>query len=243
MTPTLEDTSVPVKGHSRPIQGDGRVLCMGQESPHEMDKPVQMSDIIRQRRTELGLSQAELGARIGVDKRQIRRYETGDTHPALPVAVELAKALEITLDQLAGQESYRLDLSGQWWASWQTSKDQHELITLQEVRITQRGDDLVIQTVTRGIPLEEGGYHWRGELRLWDNEILMGWYAATDGSVRSKGTMYFVLHPHGQHMTGRWVGLSYDGKIMTGWASMSRDKDAASEALEDLKTGKDSSNA
>jgi hypothetical protein len=44
---------------------------------------------------------------------------------------------------------------------------------------------------------EDGGYLWRGELRLWDNEILMGWYAANDGSVRSKGTMYFVMHPHG----------------------------------------------
>ena len=60
-------------------------------------------------------------------------------------------------------------------------------------------------------------YRWRGELRLWDNELLMGWYASTDGGVRSKGTMYFVLHPHGQQMTGRWVGLSYDGNIVTGW--------------------------
>jgi hypothetical protein len=34
--------------------------------------------------------------------------------------------------------------------------------------------------------------------RLWDNEVLMGWYAANDGSIRSKGTMYFVLHPHGE---------------------------------------------
>jgi len=33
--------------------------------------------------------------------------------------------------------------------------------------------------------------------RLWDNEVLMGWYAANDGSIRSRGTMYFVLHPHG----------------------------------------------
>ena len=44
---------------------------------------------------------------------------------------------------------------------------------------------------------EEGGYHWSGELRLGDNEILMGWYAANYGSIRSKGTFDFVLHPHG----------------------------------------------
>ncbi len=35
------------------------------------------------------------------------------------------------------------------------------------------------------------------ELQLWDNEILMGWYAANEGSIRSKCTMYFVLHPTG----------------------------------------------
>jgi hypothetical protein len=48
--------------------------------------------------------------------------------------------------------------------------------------------------------------------RLWDNEVLMGWYAANDGSIRSKGTMYFVLHPHGLNMSGRWTGLGYDGR-------------------------------
>jgi hypothetical protein len=34
--------------------------------------------------------------------------------------------------------------------------------------------------------------------------------------VRSKGTMFFTLHQHGTRMTGRWVGLSYDGPIVTG---------------------------
>lgn len=45
----------------------------------------------------------------------------------------------------------------------------------------------------------------------------MGWYVADEGAVRSKGTMYFVLHQHGLHMVGRWVGLSYDGPIISGW--------------------------
>ena len=73
---------------------------------------------------------------------------------------------------------------------------------------------LQVATITRGLSEEEGGYHWSGELRLWDNEVLMGWYAANDGSIRSKGTMYFVLHPHGLNMSGRWVGLGYDGRII-----------------------------
>jgi hypothetical protein len=75
----------------------------------------------------------------------------------------------------------------------------------------------------------------RGELRLWDNEILMGWYAALDGGVRSKGTMYFVLHPHGQKMSGRWVGLSYDGRIVTGWGGMAHSGEEASGLIAELK--------
>jgi hypothetical protein len=97
-------------------------------------------------------------------------------------------------------------------------------------------DELIqIEATARGRSVEEGGYLWRGELRLWDNEILMGWYAANDGSVRSKGTMYFVMHPHGIHATGRWVGLSYDGNIVTGWSSMARTEAEARELVGELK--------
>jgi hypothetical protein len=89
--------------------------------------------------------------------------------------------------------------------------------------------------VTRGLSAEEGGYHWSGEMRLWDNEILMGWYAANDGSIRSKGTMYFALvHPHGLTMSGRWVGLGYDDQIMTGFASMAHSREESEETLERL---------
>lgn len=127
------------------------------------------------------------------------------------------------------------DLSGPWWASWQTSKDGAEVITTQEVHLKQQGDLIDVQTTTRGIAIEDGGYHWRGEMRLRDNEILMGWYAASDGSVRSKGTIYFVLHPHGMTMKGRWVGMSYDGKIMTGWGAMGRNDEEVRDLIEQLK--------
>ncbi|MEQ4300416.1 helix-turn-helix transcriptional regulator [Plantactinospora sp. B6F1] len=197
---------------------------------------MEISEVIRRRRTELGVSQADLAAAAGVDKRQIRRYEAGEQQPLFSVAVAIAKALQITVGELAGIPTHRVNLSGDWWASWQTSKDGAEVITAQEVRFRQEGDVLQLQAVTRGIEVEDGGYHWRGELRLWDNEILMGWYAANDGSVRSKGTMYFVLHPHGQEMAGRWVGLSYDGKIVTGFGGMAHSEQEARSIIDRLKT-------
>ena len=65
--------------------------------------------------------------------------------------------------------------------------------------------------------------------------MLMGWYAANDGSVRSKGIMYFVLHPHRMEANGRWVGLSYDGKVVTGLGGMARTEDEARGVIDRLK--------
>jgi transcriptional regulator with XRE-family HTH domain len=197
---------------------------------------VEVPDIIRRRRAELGLSQAELAAQVGLDKRQIRRYEAGDAQPTLSVARAIAVALRVSLDELAGAEGQRVDLSGDWWAAWQTWKDSAEVVNVHEIRMHPRGDVLDVAATTRGTQtLDDGGYLWRGEMRVWDNEVVMGWYIATEGAVRSKGTMFFSLHQHGQRMSGRWVGLSYDGPIVTGWGAIARTEDDVTAVMNELR--------
>ena len=141
-------------------------------------------------------------------------------------------------EKLTGLPSHTVDLSGQWWASWQTFRDGVQKIATQQVECKQSGELIQVATITHGLSIEDGGYHWTGELRLWDNEILMGWYTAIEGSVRSKGTMYFALHPHGLHMAGRWVGLGYDDRIMTGWGSMAKTRGAAEAVIDRLDHGR-----
>src|SRR5664280_2650739 len=194
-----------------------------------------MPEVIRRRRTELGLSQADLARAASVDQRQIRRYEAGEQQPVLSVAVAIADALKISVGDLAGVPTHRVQLGGEWWSAWQTFKDGAEIITSQEVRVAQQADLLTLETITRGLPIEEGGYHWRGELRIWGNEVLMGWYAANDKSVRSKGTMYFALHTHGQQMTGRWVGKKHGRVVGNGWGSMAHSESDARALIDELK--------
>ena len=79
---------------------------------------MELHEVIRERRSELGMSQADLAAKVGVDRRQIRRYESGETQPTLPVAKAIALALGISIDELAGDETHRVNLSGDWWACW-----------------------------------------------------------------------------------------------------------------------------
>ncbi len=194
-----------------------------------------LGDIIKHRRQELGISQAELARAAGVHLRQIRRYESNEQQPVLPVAVRLAGALGISVSELAGLASERIQLDGAWWAAWQTFNEGAEVVATQPVGLSQSGSAVQIEALERSSENERGGYLWRGELRLWDGQVLMGHYAAADGNVRSKGTMFFVLHPQGEFAEGRWVGLSYDGPIVTGYAALGRTQEEAQAVMTRLR--------
>ena len=197
-----------------------------------------IGDVIKARRTELGMSQAQLAEAADVGTRQIARYESADSEPGLGVALRLAEALGISLTHLAGQIRTGLDLGGTWWAGWQNHRDGEEWIAVQRVESVQTGDLLAL-TAERSRPVDEGGYSWNGELRLWDNQVLIGWYRAADGAVQSKGSLYFALHTQGVSADGRWVGLSYDGQVVTGHATLCRDQDAVEPAISAMKARQD----
>ena len=55
-------------------------------------------------RKQKGMTQQELGKIIGVDKRVISKYENGQTIPSIKVAVQIATALEVSLDYLVGSD-------------------------------------------------------------------------------------------------------------------------------------------
>src|SRR5215204_939100 len=122
---------------------------------------VDMADVIRSRRRQLGLSQVELAKAAGVSVRQMARYEAGEQQPVLSAAVDLAAALGITLAQLAGQSPDGIDLTGDWWSGWQTFRDGAELLACQPVRFAQEGDLIQVAATARGLTDEQGGgYLW-----------------------------------------------------------------------------------
>ncbi|WP_327110028.1 helix-turn-helix domain-containing protein [Nocardia sp. NBC_01730] len=189
--------------------------------------------VIQQRRELLGLSQPDLAEAAEVSVRQIARYEADEQSPTLPVAIRLAAALQISLAALAGVAETSLDLAGDWWAAWQTWKDGVERIDVHPLTVRHEGDYLLLDG-SRARPVADGSYEWRGELRLWDNESLMGWYSATEGATRSKGTIYFALHPHGTHALGSWTGLSYEGIVVRGWGAIAREKSQVEQLISEL---------
>ena len=55
-------------------------------------------------RAALGLTQQELGERVGVTRQTILAIERGDYNPTIKLCVEICKALGKTLDELFWQE-------------------------------------------------------------------------------------------------------------------------------------------
>lgn len=212
-----------------------RMSQIGTDGSVRHNGDMDMSDVMRSRRSALGLSQADLATAAGMSVRQIARYEAREQQPSLPGAVALADALDIPLAQLAGQQVDGLDLGGTWWSGWDTVKNGERRVALHPITATQRGERVLLDADHGRSPdVADGRYRWRGELRIWDDESLIGWYGATEPGVRSKGSLYFALNAQGLHGWGRWVGLSHDGLIVTGWASLARTEDHAARITRNL---------
>ncbi len=108
-----------------------------------------MSEVIRQRRQELGFSQAELAKLASLKARTPNSALRSRRCPAFVArAKALARALEVTLDVLAGGVAVN-EIQGDWWMAW-WALDDREDPKLQAVEIRPRGLDL--ELVLRGAP-------------------------------------------------------------------------------------------
>lgn len=63
---------------------------------------VMRGDRLKDARTKAGLTQEDLGQRIGATKAQINRYEGGKTDPSADLLVRLAEELMVSVDWLLG---------------------------------------------------------------------------------------------------------------------------------------------
>ena len=64
-----------------------------------------LSEKILYYRKSAGLSQEELAARVGVSRQAVSKWETGESTPELNKVVLLARAFQITTDQLLSPEA------------------------------------------------------------------------------------------------------------------------------------------
>ena len=62
--------------------------------------PERLANRIKDRRTELGLTQAELAERVGVTRKTVNTVENNVFTPSATLAIKLARALGLAVEQL-----------------------------------------------------------------------------------------------------------------------------------------------
>lgn len=127
-----------------------------------------------------------------------------------------------------------MDLSGQWHAIWQTTVEGQPNINTEMVTITQSGTELVLQNEAKSLENPLGGYLWRSDAALVDNQYVLGSYAATEPRVSSRGTLYFVVNRSGTYLIGKWVGCNLDSNFTWGFGVLAQDKSTGMKKLRTL---------
>ena len=187
-------------------------------------------DVIRRRRLELGLGVDELARALGVDVRQVRRYETGDAQPTLQGARTLARALKISLDELAGGDP---TYDGRWWATW-TGLPSGPDDQSGPVDLTHRGSRVIISPASD--PDLPDVFAWRSEL-LVGPDNLVGWYVIDHPGHRSRGALSLDLA--NDTLGGDWVHFAI-ANMQTGSIALGRTIDTAIDRLQQVVQAKKS---
>lgn len=136
------------------------------------------------------------------------------------------------------EKTEKINLSGEWYAVWQTTVEGKQNINTEVLKIKQKRNKIMIENREKSPENKLGGYLWLSKCKLYDNEHLLGHYISREANVISKGTLYFLLNRVGEFMVGKWVGCNYDYEFTWGFGVIAKDKDFAINKMQKLLTVK-----
>lgn len=192
------------------------------EDPVETPGLSVVGEVMQARRRELGLTQTRVANTAGLALEAYQRYESGDQEPSLAAAAAICSALDISLPTLAGVDPRPIELNGKWWATWQGGFGHHDQADLHTVDALRAGDTLLLDNA------------WRGELRIFSNEVLIGWYRPPGRSTRSRQAVFLWLPASEEYLYGRWTGVAANNSVVSGWCVLARDESTSREVFEKL---------
>lgn len=132
----------------------------------------------------------------------------------------------------------RLKLKGVWYAAWQTTTQGKEVLNSELLRFKQKGSRVLMENVAVSPENRVGGYLWRGQLTVYNNQYMIGHYLARQPYVISKGSLFFKLDRVRNHMIGKWVGCNIDSEFTWGFGVIAKDQNQALTELGTLVSSK-----
>jgi hypothetical protein len=126
-----------------------------------------------------------------------------------------------------------IDVTGEWYAAWQTSVDGAELLNTEHVKLIQKGKTLRMFNTEKSPENPKAGYLWEGQLQFFQGRSAMGWYLPKKGENNgSRGILYMTHISQRKVFIGKWVGAAYDGELVTGFVVIGKDRTSARLELE-----------
>ncbi len=99
-------------------------------------------------RKERGLTQTQLGKKIGVTFRVIAYYEKETEYPPSHLLVPLARALNVSTDELLGLKNIKLQLAPEKAALWRRLKKAENLTSNDQKALLHYLDALLLKKVS-----------------------------------------------------------------------------------------------
>ena len=125
-----------------------------------------------------------------------------------------------------------IDVSGEWFAAWQTSVNSVEFLNTESLAVKQKGKSIIMENRERAPENPEGGYLWRSKMHFYQGRNLMGWYFPLKSENNSsKGIMYMSYFSPRKIFVGRWVGSGYDGELEGGFMVIAKTRESAKDKL------------
>lgn len=178
-----------------------------------------VGEVLQSRRHDLGLTQTRVAGAAGIPPDLYQRYESGDAELPLAAAATLADVLDVPLTVLAGAEPRSIEFNGRWWATWQAGALRPGDADFHTVEALHAGNRLI---------LDKG---WRGELELFGNEVLIGWYRPPGRGTRTRQGVFLWLPAGGDYLYGRWTGVADNNTVDSGWCVLARDDTQSREVF------------
>lgn len=184
---------------------------------------MEFSEVIKTRRNALGWSQADLAREAGIDVRQIRRYEAGDSQPTLTAAKALADALDVSIDTLAGGIPSD-GITGLWWMAWRPAASPEPLLVRMEFAHSGVGYLMAVADDPENDPDFPGS--WRATLTRNRNGSYMGY------SLSLTLASILIIEPREPGWFGQWIRVPIGPKNI-GHLALARDRMTARQLLRD----------
>jgi hypothetical protein len=142
--------------------------------------------------------------------------------------------IESLIDKVSGKKRKKVNLTGTWYAAWQTRVEGKEVLNTELIEVKQKGTKITLFNKEKSPENKLGGYFWRGECRIYNNEQIIGYYLPVEDNIASKGSLYFTLNRVGNFMVGKWVGCNYDCVLIWGFGVIAKEREFARQKLEQL---------